>query len=906
MNGRIQIWWRAWLAGGGLAERFARASAMLALTALLLTAVASWWLAKTQNEAAEQALAKKEAQHSADMIATVIESVASRMIELAEGGLLASALTDSAGRDSYLHPYLSSIHHVNAVPVSILLTDFRGREIASNDYAAFSQEDRQWLSLHLSNESEGAMIRDSERGPELIAVKLVTPPRTGRAAGALLYRFELNAVLYPRDAQLYWHGKSTQPSAVTVTAPIVLKKPFDKLELKISIASPVSSLGLEASQIGIILTLTIAITAFIWLLGHRLAMVLTEQLRRLDSFSREMVRSGFGNLRATVEGSDEVSSLAQSVNHMLDRLHQQHEQLREESERRNQLLARYRLLIESTNAVSWEASLPAFTYRFVSPQVERLFDYPASTWLYPGFWNAHVHEEDAEQAVRARVGAIDGAGEYSCEYRLLNKAGGHVWVEEIGSVVRSGSDGEATLRGIILDIGPRKSAEAEIQQLAYYDSLTGLPNRRMLLDRLHKLVEVGVHDAQPGALIFIDLDNFKTLNDTHGHDVGDMLLKEAGRRLVGAVRRNDIVARLGGDEFVIVLRGVRETLKVFRRHAQVVGDKILAVMDKPYSLNNIEHHSSASLGIYVFDTSADSVTDMLQRADLAMYQAKSDGRNAVRFFEPDMQYQVSRRTALENSLRNALRQEEFRLHYQPQVTDQGQLLGFEALLRWQHPERGLLDPSEFISVIEESGMIVPVGMWVIRAASEKLARWARDPRTAQLTLSVNVSAKQFRDDRFVDEVLLVLRDTDLPHRRLNLELTESLLVDNIQQLINKMNVLKSAGVCFSLDDFGTGYSSLSYLRQLPLDELKIDHSFFRNVLSQEADAAIVRTIVVLAKSLKLRLIAEGVETERQKTFLIRHGCHAYQGFLFGGPRPEDELNAYLDEWLPESQQYATS
>ena len=906
LTGRLKSELAARLHAGSLTERFARASAMLALSALLLTAVASWWLAKTQNDAAAKVLAKREAAHSAAMVGTVIDGVASRMTELAEGSLLASALTDSAGRENYLHPYLSSIHHVNAVPVSILFTDFMGREIASNDYAAFSDDDRQWLRLHLNNESEGAMIRDGEGGPEIMAVKLVSPPRTGRAEGALLYRFDLNAVLYSNDTQLFWNGNPAPPSADIVTALVPLHKPFDTLGLEVSIASPEDSLGVKASQLGLIITLTIVIALVIWLIGHRLALVLTEQLRRLESFSRQVLHSGFGSLRAPVEGSDEVSSLAQSVNHMLDRLHQQHQQLREESERRNQLLARYRLLIESTNAVSWEASLPDFQYSFVSPQAERLFGYPISEWLWAGFWKAHVHEEDAENVALARAAAITGPGEYSCEYRLRNRSGEQVWVEEIGSVIRTGSDGDATLRGIILDVGQRKAAEAEIQQLAYYDPLTGLPNRRMLLDRLHKLVDPGRIDSEPGALVFIDLDNFKTLNDTHGHDMGDLLLKEAARRLTATVRRNDIVARLGGDEFVVVLKGSRETHEAFHRHAEVVAEKILAVLDRPYQLNGIDHHSSASLGIYVFNTGADTVTDMLQRADLAMYQAKAAGRNAIRFFEPDMQSKVSRRTALESGLRNALRQQEFRLFYQPQMTDRGELLGFEILLRWQHPERGLVDPSEFIAVAEETGMIVPIGMWVVRCAAEKLVAWSHDPRLAGLTLSVNVSARQFRDDHFVDQVLQILRDTGVPHRRMNMELTESLLVDDIQQVIYKMKQLKPAGIGFSLDDFGTGYSSLSYLRQLPLDELKIDHSFFRNVLTEQTDSAIVRTIVVLAESLKLRLIAEGVETERQQAFLASHGCHAYQGFLFGSPMPEEKLGVWLDEHLPDTTQYARS
>ena len=907
MNALLRQWrkWRTWLNEGSLTERFARASAMLAMMVVLLTALASWWLAKTQNDAAVLELMNKEAKHNAAMVGTMIDGVASRITELAEGSLLSSALTDSAGKEGYLHPYLSSIHHVNAIPVSILFTDFMGNEIASNDYAAFTPDDKQWLSLNLIGNTEGVMIRQGDKGPEMLAVKLVVPPRTGRAEGALLYSFDLSAVLYSKDITLYWNG-NPPPAVNSVIAPIPLRKPFDTLGLGVSMMSPPMFLGVQGSQLSVIVTLTLVITILIWLIGRRMASLMTRQLRKLEIFSRDVVQSGLGSKRAAAEGNDEVSSLAQSINHMLDRLHQQHELLQEESERRNQLLARYRLLIESTNAVSWEANLPDFRYSFVSPQAERLCGYSMNRWLEQGFWDEHVHADDARKVNQARSLAIAGEGEYSCEYRLRNQQGNYVWVEEIGSIIRSDGAGDATLRGIILDVDQRKAAEAEIQQLAFYDPLTGLPNRRMLLDRLQALVDAGKYDAEPGALIFIDLDNFKTLNDTHGHELGDMLLKEAAHRLTNSVRRNDIVARLGGDEFVVVLRGVRETQETFRQSAEGVAAKILSTMDQPYHLGGIEHHSSASLGIYVFDTSQDTVTDMLQRADLAMYQAKSAGRNAARFFEPDMQSVVSRRSALENRLRSALRQREFEIFYQPQVTDQGTLLGFEVLLRWRHPERGLIGPSEFIPIAEETGMIVPIGMWVIQQAAAKLAGWAGHERTDKLTLSVNVSTRQFRDDQFIDQVLALLRDTGVRKGRLNMELTESLLADDLQQVINKMKVLKAAGVSLSLDDFGTGYSSLSYLRRLPLDELKIDHSFFRNALTEEADAAIVRTIVVLAQSLKLHLIAEGVEDERQRAFLASHGCFSYQGYLFGGAMSEPELDDYLQMSALVSPRYAQS
>ncbi len=893
--------WRTQLAGASLAQRFALASAALATAVLLLTALASIGLAMLQNRDAERMLMQRDAEHSAMLASTTMRGVISRIGELADSSLLASALTDSAGRDGYLHPYLSSIHDVNAIPVAILFTDFIGGDLASNDYARFSDEERQWLRKHLDSGTESAELRAGSDGPEILAVKLIRPPRTGQPEGALLYQFRLNSVLYSDTATLVWDPKASglpSPMPAAITAPLALPAPFDALRLRVSVSPEARGFAVTTPQLALIITLVLLSAMVVMALGHRVALLLTRQLRELQRFSGEVVHKGFSAERAPVGGPDEVAGLARSINHMLDSLNIQHARLHEESEHRSQLIGRYRMLIEGTNAVSWEASLSDGDYRYVSPQAERLFGYPAHEWHAPGFWRAHVHEEDIDDVQRARDEAIGGGMEYSCEYRLRSHAGDWLWVEEIGSVVREDGSEGGVLRGILLDISQRKAAESEIQRLAFYDPLTGLPNRRLLLDRLHKLVDASPHSIEHGAIVFIDLDNFKTLNDNLGHDMGDLLLQEAAQRLQGAVRRNDLVARLGGDEFVVMLKAGRETLDVFRRNAEMVADKILAALDKPYHLRGHDHHSSASIGIYVFDTAQDSVSEMLKRADLAMYQSKAAGRNVVRFFEPAMQQLVSRRAQFEADLRRALREREFVLHYQPQVTDSGRLLGFEVLLRWRHPELGLVPPADFIAVAEETGLIIPIGMWAVQSACERLVRWAEAPATESLTLSVNVSARQFRHPLFVEQVLDVVRSTGVNPRRLRMELTESLLVDDVHAVIYKMKMLKACGLSFSLDDFGTGYSSLSYLRRLPLDELKIDHSFFRNSLSAETDAAIVRTIVVLAQSLKLQLIAEGVEDERQRAFLASHGCRSYQGYLFSPPLDEEQLAAYLRKALP--------
>ncbi len=894
---------RASLAGASLAKKIALGSAALATAVLLMTAIASGWLTTQQGRAAERMLAQREAEHSAQLAATTMRGIMLRMAELADSSVLAAALTDSTGRDTYLHTYLTSIHHVNAIPVAILFTDFAGNDIASNDYPSFDGADREWIRRQLADGTEAAMLEEGREGPELVAIRLITLPSTGRPEGALVYRFGLASTLYSKTTDLGWAATAglPPPASGAIEAALELPPPFDKLGLKVSMQEAnVPQLHAGPLQLTLIAMLVLLIAVATLLLGERLALSLTGELRKLEQFSRDVVRQGFGHARAEVSGSDEVSSLAGSINHMLDSLHEQHEQLRQENDRRNRLLGRYRMLIESTNAVSWEASLPDGNYTFVSPQVERLFGHPVSAWHEPGFWTSAVHPDDLAGAQHARDEAIGGGVEYSFEYRLRNSHGEYLWVEEIGTAARDEEPGPAhgAMRGILLDISQRKEAESEIQHLAFYDPLTGLPNRRLWLDRLHKLVDASPHSVEQGAVVFIDLDNFKTLNDTHGHDMGDLLLKEAAYRLQSAVRKNDLVARLGGDEFVVLLKGGRETAEVFRRNVEMVAEKIRAAMDKPYRLRGNEHHSTASLGIYIFDTAVDSVSDMLKRADLAMYQSKAAGRNAICFFAPEMQDTLSRRAVLEASLRTALRRQQFLLYYQPQVNDEGKLLGFEALLRWQHPELGLLPPGEFIQLAEETGLIVPIGMWAIDRACRQLAVWADEPAHQALTLSVNVSARQFMHEQFVDHVLEVVRRHRINPRHLTLELTESLLVDHVNEVILKMKTLKASGIGFSLDDFGTGFSSLSYLRRLPLNELKIDHSFFRNLLTIETDAAIVRTIVVLAQSLKLDLIAEGVEDERQRDFLASHGCHAYQGYLFAAPMDEESMQRYLQQASP--------
>jgi diguanylate cyclase (GGDEF)-like protein/PAS domain S-box-containing protein len=478
----------------------------------------------------------------------------------------------------------------------------------------------------------------------------------------------------------------------------------------------------------------------------------------------------------------------------------------------------------------------------------------------------------------------------SMEVQFRKKNGELMWGELSASLMDV--DGVPCVLSITRDLSSSKAAENEIRNLAFYDPLTGLPNRRLLLERLQQVQAIEARNCGWQALLLLDLDNFKTLNDTLGHQPGDLLLQQVAQRIISCVPEAVMVGRLGSDEFVVILDDLSEADEEAATQAEVIGEKMLASINEPYLLLDRECLSTASIGITFFGGQRNSTDEILQQADIALHQAKAAGGNMMRFFSPALQAAVNARAQLEDDLRRAIKTDQFRLYYQPQV-ERGHITGAEALIRWQHPLRGMVQPNEFIPLAEESRLILPIGEWVLETACTQLALWAQRQQTNHLTVAVNISAVQFRQPEFVATVLKALERSGANPKNLKLELTESTLVDNIDDVIAKMTELKSHGLSFSLDDFGTGYSSLAYLKRLPLDQLKIDRVFVRDMLIDVTSGAIAQAVISLGRAMDLSVMAEGVETEEQRGFLTGLGCHAFQGFLFSPPLSLEEFEAFL-------------
>ena len=510
----------------------------------------------------------------------------------------------------------------------------------------------------------------------------------------------------------------------------------------------------------------------------------------------------------------------------------------------------------------------------------------------------------------AKVREVFATGKNShFELKWIGKNGREICSHLRLTAERNSAGVVTTVLGVGRDITELSESKAELnhanellknmnfllQSLATSDPLTLLPNRRLLLDRLKQALASSTRSGREGALLFIDLDNFKTLNDTLGHDTGDMLLKQVAQRLTSCIREGDTVARLGGDEFVVMLEDLSEKDIEAAAQTEAVGEKILAALNQPYQLATHVYRNSPSIGATLFNDHQQSVDELLKQADIAMYQAKKDGRNTLRFFDPKMQENINARVALESELHQALESGQFELYYQIQVDNSYRPLGAEVLIRWQHPARGLVSPAEFIQLAEETGLILPIGQWVLETACAQLKVWQQAVLTEELVLSVNVSARQFRQAEFVAQVQQTIQRHAINPGRLKLELTESMLLDNVEDTIATMNALNEIGIQFSLDDFGTGYSSLQYLKRLPLYQLKIDQSFVRDLVFDSSDRAIVRTIIAMAQSMSLNVIAEGVETEEQRQTLLNKGCTHFQGYLFSKPVPVEQFEALLKQ-----------
>ena len=474
---------------------------------------------------------------------------------------------------------------------------------------------------------------------------------------------------------------------------------------------------------------------------------------------------------------------------------------------------------------------------------------------------------------------------------------GEVFPEWCTITAVTDADGRVTnYIGAFSDISQNRQAADEIHNLAFYDPLTKLPNRRLMLERLSYMLDYSMRQKHHGAILFIDLDNFKALNKSKGHDLGDLMLIEVAKRLKGCVRIDDTIARLGGDEFIAILEGLGAEHAQAVAQVETVVRKILISLNQPYFLRDHEYHSSASIGIRVFNDKKFALEELLKHADTAMHQAKASGRNSFCFFDPGMQAIMEARASLESELRHALPQRQFKLYFQKQVDRGGHLTGAEALLRWQHPGQGLVSPARFIPIAEETGLILPIGRWVLETACAQLKAWGHSSRTNRLCLSINVSLRQFYQPDFVERARRIILESAIDASLLKFELTESVVLNNINDSITKMKALEELGVRFSMDDFGTGYSSLAYLTQLPLSQVKIDQSFVQNIFKKPTDAVIVQAIIGMAGNLGMEVVAEGVETEAQYDFLKQHGCTVFQGNLFSKPVSIEEFEEKCEEF----------
>lgn len=554
---------------------------------------------------------------------------------------------------------------------------------------------------------------------------------------------------------------------------------------------------------------------------------------------------------------------------------------------------RFRSLLRHVPSISVQGYRDDGTTTYWNKASERLYGYLEQEALGRNMLDLIIPTSKHE-VVRQNMQQIFSFGQPipSGEFQLQHKDGSRVDVFSSHTLIEvPGQPSEIFC--IDIDITRSKAAENEARYLAFYDALTGLPNRRLLMERLQQAIVNNTESGHSLAVMFVDLDNFKTLNDTRGHAVGDLLLQHVAERLRNGVREQDIVARLGGDEFVVILEDLTGNAIEAAADVRQLGETILAQLRQPYSLAKQNHYFSASIGASIFDDPKVSPDEVLQQADMAMYRAKDKGRNTLCFFNPEMQQAMNRRALLETELHNGLRERQFRLLYQAQVDRDGHVIGAEVLVRWHHPTHGLVAPSEFIPVAEESGLILSLGNWIMEEALHQQARWRLDPQLRTLNLSINVSSRQLLHENFIPQTIALLEKTGADPKRIKLEITESFLLQSVDGAATTMSALQACGLEFSLDDFGTGYSSLSYLKRLPLFEIKIDQDFVRGILQDANDALIAQSIIKLAISLGLHVIAEGVETSEHYLALLDYGCPAFQGYFFARPMALQDFELHV-------------
>ncbi|NOQ36904.1 MAG: EAL domain-containing protein [Methylococcaceae bacterium] len=553
---------------------------------------------------------------------------------------------------------------------------------------------------------------------------------------------------------------------------------------------------------------------------------------------------------------------------------------------------RFHDVINASESYIWEIDTEG-VYTYLTEKVEEIKGYKISELLgHKPF--EFMLEEDVEPTLKIVKEAIDNKGRFELSHRNISSEGKPLWEEVKGQVVTNKHGEVIGLRGVGVGINKRKRDEAEIQRLAYYDPLTALPNRRMITDRLADEIAAAKRHGKFGALLFLDLDNFKNLNDSLGHDLGDELLIQIAKRIKGQLRKEDIAARLGGDEFIVLLTNLSLDINITIGKARKVTEKLLDELREPYQLNDYHYHNSSSIGITLFPINGEDATTVFKQADIALYRAKDNGKNNFQFYRPEMQETAYKRLEIEKDLRIALSEGQLELYYQPQVNQAKNLIGAEALLRWKHPEKGFIPPDQFIPVAEEASLIIEIGLWIFRQGFYQVKKWMdAGLLNAGQHISINVSPKQFKQKDFVQQIGQIIQETGINAQSVILELTEGTFLDDVEDTIEKMLHLRGLGFIFSIDDFGTGYSSLSYLKRLPINELKIDKAFIDELDIDSDDQVIVNTIIGMAKHLKFSVIAEGVETEQQFKFLKQHGCFNYQGYFFSKPLDKETFEEYM-------------